>query len=392
MTSRTKFTGLRIGNRTALLGATASALLLTACGGSSSGARPEVVINGTNPVVPGSAARPAAAVPDANGVVVRDGYEAVIARSGDTVQSVADRLGLSATELGAYNGLSSSQRLAEGQELVLPPKPEGYSTAVAETVAPAPGGLPAPASAGSIATLPSDVGVPGAAPASATFPSPVASAPGAGSVTPTESGWTPARAAEAIERGGASAATPVETAAAPIEPPVSSTGPGPATAVSPIPVSTPDPVATAPVPGATATAAVEPPTAPAPAPVAGSARLLRPVEGEIAIGYNPGSGPARSDGIEFAADAGAPVRAADGGTVALVSQSLGGLGTIVLVRHEGGLLTVYGRLSNVTVTKGDRVSRGQQIGQVARPAPPAEPRMHFEVRRGAESVNPLDYL
>ncbi len=78
--------------------------------------------------------------------------------------------------------------------------------------------------------------------------------------------------------------------------------------------------------------------------------------------------------------------AAASGEVALVSQSLGGLGTIVLIRHLGGeYLTVYGRIEKVSVKKGDIVAQGQKIGVVS---PSTQPRMHFEVRRGAESLDP----
>jgi murein DD-endopeptidase MepM/ murein hydrolase activator NlpD len=123
-----------------------------------------------------------------------------------------------------------------------------------------------------------------------------------------------------------------------------------------------------------------------------SIKLVKPVDGPIAVGFNKGAGPARNDGVDFAAPAGAPVVSAADGEVALVSQSLGGLGTIVLVRHADDLLTVYGRVDGVLVNKGDLVRSGQQIGVVSDAAAPAEPRMHFEVRRGAESLDPTDFL
>ncbi len=111
----------------------------------------------------------------------------------------------------------------------------------------------------------------------------------------------------------------------------------------------------------------------------------------MAIPFNTGAGPDRNDGVDFAAPAGAPVVAAADGEVALVSQSLGGLGTIVLVRHPDDLLTDYGRIDGVSVAKGDPISRGQQIGVVS-DAAAGEPRMHFEVRRGAESLDPMQFL
>ena len=95
---------------------------------------------------------------------------------------------------------------------------------------------------------------------------------------------------------------------------------------------------------------------------------------------------------DFATNAGDPVVAADKGTVALVSKSLGGLGTILLIRHENQFLTVYGRLGGVTVRKGDPVERGQVIATVADLTAPRQPHLHFEVRKGAESVDPMQYF
>ena len=83
---------------------------------------------------------------------------------------------------------------------------------------------------------------------------------------------------------------------------------------------------------------------------------------------------------------------ADSGTVVLVSRSLGGLGTIVLVRHENEFLTVYGRIDGVVVSKGDRVERGQVIATVADLKPPRTPSLHFEIRRGPESVDPEEFI
>ncbi len=84
--------------------------------------------------------------------------------------------------------------------------------------------------------------------------------------------------------------------------------------------------------------------------------------------------------------------AADSGTVVLVSRSLGGLGTILLIRHQNEFLTVYGRIDDVAVNKGDRVERGQVIAKVADLKAPRTSALHFEVRRGPESVDPEGFI
>ena len=60
---------------------------------------------------------------------------------------------------------------------------------------------------------------------------------------------------------------------------------------------------------------------------------------------------------------------------------------IVVVRHDDGLMTVYAGLDNLKVGKGDKVTRGQSIGGARNTGV-----VHFEVRKGFDSVDPEDYL
>ena len=75
--------------------------------------------------------------------------------------------------------------------------------------------------------------------------------------------------------------------------------------------------------------------------------------------------------------------------MALVSEALGGLGTIVLVRHQDDLITTYSTLSDVRVSEGDRVQAGQVLGVVAARE---NPELQFDVFRGTTSVDPTPYL
>ncbi|MEM0987609.1 MAG: M23 family metallopeptidase [Pseudomonadota bacterium] len=350
---------------------------------------------------------------DASGIVTYDGFQAAQARDGDTVATLAARLGLSATALGAYNGRAPDDQLQLGDEMALPPRPGGYGPGGASVTATAPAATQPPppetgivqrplgtpgaetgtASSGGIPV--SDDGAPvvtdPAAVAAGTAPANPAAAPDA--AAPVETTWSPELAAAAIARSSGinpdgslgpppSAGTPVPTepeTGTELESPDLGQYQSQGTAEAALP----------PVPEAAPPAESQVAAAPASTP---QIRLRRPVDGPIAIGFNKGAGPARNDGVDFAAPAGAPVVAAADGEVALVSESLGGLGTIVLVRHPNELLTVYGRIDDVTVQKGDIVQSGQQIGVVSDAAAPAEPRMHFEVRRGAESLDPTLFL
>lgn len=107
-----------------------------------------------------------------------------------------------------------------------------------------------------------------------------------------------------------------------------------------------------------------------------------PVSGSIIRVYEKG----KNDGIDIAAAAGAPVKAAGSGTVAAITRDTAGV-PIVVVRHDGGLMTVYTGLETLDVAKGESVSSGQDIGEAGKTGV-----VHFEVRRGFESVDPEDYL
>ncbi len=115
-----------------------------------------------------------------------------------------------------------------------------------------------------------------------------------------------------------------------------------------------------------------------------NSRLRMPVQGNIVRPFQKGS----NEGIGISAAAGTAVVAADAGTVAAITRDTDQVPILVL-RHEGSLLTVYAGLDNIAVDKGDRVRRGQKIAVVRDANPPF---LHFEVREGFNSVDPGPYL
>lgn len=380
------------------------AVAVASCG-SSSGSRAPQEIRGTDPNVGAKRAgtntlnNSVIAKPDSNGIITYDGYQSVVARSGDTVSKVAERVGLSASELGAYNGLSASHVLRNGDELVLPPRPGGYGPNGPRAAVTAPA-RPTASTTQTLTRTASIEQTPIDGTATAATETQEAVSQDAGTAeAPT---WSPDIAAAAIERStglqgdGTLAAPPSAATPTPPEPAKRRDLDSPNLAqyqteessVAASPPPRPESGATS----ATSPASTVEETQVAAAPAAATLNLVRPVKGPVAIGFNKGAGPSRNDGVDFAAKAGAKVVAAADGQVALVSQSLSGLGTIVLVRHPNEYLTVYGRIDGVLVNKGDNVRRGQQIGIVSNAAAPAEPRMHFEVRRGAESLDPMTFL
>ena len=112
--------------------------------------------------------------------------------------------------------------------------------------------------------------------------------------------------------------------------------------------------------------------------------LAYPVNGKIIREYVKN----KNDGIDFSAPPGTDVVAADSGIVAAITSDANQV-PIVVIKHENNLLTVYANIDNISVEKGVSVSRGTSIGKVGKGDPSY---LHFEVRKGFESVDPMGYL
>jgi len=122
------------------------------------------------------------------------------------------------------------------------------------------------------------------------------------------------------------------------------------------------------------------------------AGFIWPVKGQVISSYGPKTGGLYNDGINIAAPRGTPVRAASDGTVAYVGDKLKSYGNLVLIRHNNGMVTTYAHLSNVTVRAGSKVAQGQVIGSVGSTGTVVNAQLHFEVRRGKNTVDPKEYL
>ncbi|MEK7246187.1 MAG: M23 family metallopeptidase [Pseudomonadota bacterium] len=171
-------------------------------------------------------------------------------------------------------------------------------------------------------------------------------------------------------RAGA-ARTPAESAAVqPIPPP-----PSPPPAAEKPPASEPSP-----------------PDPPMDAAIGGAGRLAWPVRGRVISGYGVKEKGLRNDGINIAAPKGAPVRAAEGGTVVYAGNELRGFGNLLLIRHASGLVTAYAHADQILVKRGDAVNRGQIVARVGNTGGVPSPQLHFEVRHGRRAVDPERYL
>lgn len=128
------------------------------------------------------------------------------------------------------------------------------------------------------------------------------------------------------------------------------------------------------------------------APARASSRFLRPVQGKVISGFGPKAGGIFNDGINIAVRSGTPVRAAENGVVVYAGSRLKGFGQMLLIKHADGWLTAYAHNSEILVAQGDIVRRGQPVARAGQSGNVDRPQLHFEVRQGEKSLNPLPLL
>jgi len=128
-------------------------------------------------------------------------------------------------------------------------------------------------------------------------------------------------------------------------------------------------------------------TGPVPQGARGTGRFQWPVLGVITQSYWWGH-----RALDIAAPTGSAVLAADGGFISFAGWTDIGYGYLIVVDHANGFATYYAHLSNIYVTVGQAVSRGQVIGAVGNTGNSTGPHLHFEVRYNGAQQNPWAYL
>ncbi|MCB1487609.1 MAG: peptidoglycan DD-metalloendopeptidase family protein [Bauldia sp.] len=131
---------------------------------------------------------------------------------------------------------------------------------------------------------------------------------------------------------------------------------------------------------------------PADPPSANGTSFRWPVRGRIISGYGSQANGERNDGINLAVPEGTSIKAAEAGTVIYAGNELAGYGNLILVRHADGWVSAYAHNSEIDVKRGDSVQRGQTIAKAGMTGSVSSPQVHFELRKGAKPVNPMDYL
>jgi murein DD-endopeptidase MepM/ murein hydrolase activator NlpD len=342
-----------------------------------------------------TAGRPA---PDARGIISYPGYQVVVAGRGETVADIARRLDIAPDAMASANAIGADIRLQGGELLVLPGRVDETSAGAGIQTTVLPGAaevsLAAPA---------------GGTPAQAASRAPAADGePARHRVERGETAWSIARlygvnvrvlaewngldSAYQLRQGQILLIPPPEAgpppaAQAPGRPGTGSTAPPPPSAAQPLPSSAAPAAAARPAtspPRAAATQPAQTPDMGASRTAASGARFAMPAEGRIVRPYEKG----RNEAIGIGAAAGSAVRAAADGTVAAITRDTEQVPIIVL-RHADNLLTVYANVEGIAVDKDQSVTRGQTIAAVRAGSPAF---LHFEVRRGFESVDPMPFL
>ncbi len=94
-------------------------------------------------------------------------------------------------------------------------------------------------------------------------------------------------------------------------------------------------------------------------------------------------------GVDFASPSGTPIQAAGAGVVTFAGWH-GGHGKTVKIQHQNGLQTLYGHMSAINVSVGQRVAQGQNIGAVGSTGLSTGPHLHYEIHLAGRPVNPND--
>lgn len=125
-------------------------------------------------------------------------------------------------------------------------------------------------------------------------------------------------------------------------------------------------------------------------------KMLTPSYGEFSSNFGWRTHPVFGDqrfhsGMDFAADYGSPIYAAQNGVV-LYAGWYGGYGNTVILDHGNGITTLYAHASEVYVQERQEITQGDVIATTGSTGLSTGPHLHFEVRENGTPVDPMSYL
>ncbi|HBF31783.1 LysM peptidoglycan-binding domain-containing M23 family metallopeptidase [Rhizobium sp.] len=369
------------------------------------GAEQDKLATGTVP----HATNPEAVSRDSNGWSTENAPRVVL-KPGESIATLSNRYGVPEKEIVKANGLSTAGAARPGQSIVIPTfgaRSTPTRAAAAGGVLLPPGQAPVPAQHGDekLAVLPTNPKLRDKAKTDIATAN-AANAEGSGKVPPAggtyvvkpgdslnkiaqSNGVTVAalKQANALDSQGVRVGQTLNLPAkgdkamvTPVNAPVAS-------AKADAPKATP---VAAPTKSVTEVASTDPgATAPE---ATGIGKYRWPVRGAVVAAFGANVGGKRNDGIDISVPNGTPIKAAENGVVIYAGNGLKELGNTVLVRHDDGTVTVYGHASTISVQRGQKVQRGQQLAESGMSGNATQPTLHFEVRKDATPVNPMTFL
>lgn len=113
-----------------------------------------------------------------------------------------------------------------------------------------------------------------------------------------------------------------------------------------------------------------------------------PAEGELTAQFNEQAG---NNGIDISGLDGSPVRASANGKVVYAGTGLRGYGVLLIIKHDDTYLSAYAHNRAVMVREGEDVKKGQVIAEMGQSGADSV-RLHFEIRRDGQPVDPMRFL
>lgn len=98
------------------------------------------------------------------------------------------------------------------------------------------------------------------------------------------------------------------------------------------------------------------------------------------------------NGVDFSGPKGSPIHATGDGVVERTMKSKTGYGNNVIINHGHGYKTRYAHLNSINVKKGQKITRGQQIGTMGNTGKSSGPHLHYEVLKNNVPVNPINFF
>lgn len=125
-------------------------------------------------------------------------------------------------------------------------------------------------------------------------------------------------------------------------------------------------------------------------PSFGTGEFITPVSGRLSSGFG-GRWGRMHKGIDLAAPTGTPINASDTGVV-IFSGHKNSFGNLVKIDHQNGYVTYYAHCSELLVSEGEIVTKGQIIAKVGNTGNSTGPHCHFEIRKDDAPQNPYNYI